>query len=162
VERFFKPEPFFDAGKVLSREIGVTSLIDISDSLLESIELLLPSRHARGSGHPGRKPGFKKRVDGLDSRFHGNDGLPVTLGAQVNLDLIPISKQLATLKISPKELVSGGEDYALLCTLTPQAFKRIRNKIPITVIGQIEGNRTSLDYFHAGRRLPRTSYFHHY
>ncbi len=40
VKRFFKPEPLFREARILSREKGVSSLKDLSDSLPESLEIL--------------------------------------------------------------------------------------------------------------------------
>lgn len=45
VKRFFRPEPLFEASRILSEINGVTSVIDLSDPLPRSIELLL-----KGSG----------------------------------------------------------------------------------------------------------------
>lgn len=41
VRRFFQHSPLFNEGKVLAATAGVTSLIDLSDSLQESVEMLI-------------------------------------------------------------------------------------------------------------------------
>lgn len=45
VEKFFKHEPLFNQGKILARENGVSSLIDLSDSLAESINIILGKKN---------------------------------------------------------------------------------------------------------------------
>lgn len=45
VRRFFQHEPMFKAGALLARERGVTALIDLSDSLRDTIEIISDASH---------------------------------------------------------------------------------------------------------------------
>lgn len=107
LKRHYLPTPRVKEGKSLLETEGVHAMMDISDGIASDLRHIL-----RESG----------------------------VGAEIDLSLLPLSEELR--RICTKEgwdanklAVSGGEDYELLFTVSPEAEKGI--KVPHTVIGNI-------------------------
>ncbi len=119
------PQPHLREGRFLARQSGVSAAIDTSDGLSSDL------------GHIVQKS---------------------TVGARLYADKIPISQNLryfcARFDFDPVAYaLSGGEDYTLLCTISPDhaadiahAFEQ-RFKRPLLAIGEIiEGDQMTLIY----------------
>jgi thiamine-monophosphate kinase len=67
------------------------------------------------------------------------------VGAQINVDLVPISPAVITCfgERALELALTGGEDYELLFTASPQVMNRVKKtiKCPITVIGEIMADK---------------------
>jgi thiamine-monophosphate kinase len=112
LERQLKPEARRDLGRLLQAEqVKPTSMIDISDGLSSDLMHLCES-------------------SGTGSRiFTGK--IPIHAETRKFADQLRISPVVAAL--------SGGEDYELLFTVTPEDFDRIRTVDGITAIGIMTG-----------------------
>jgi thiamine-monophosphate kinase len=129
VKRFFRHEPLFRAGALLAQSKNVTSLMDLSDSVAESVQLLCEASK---------------------------------VGAHVEVDRIPVSKEYRSLFDSDERLLTGGEDYALLFTIHPSGFAALRRKLSFSVIGRIFPAKNELRYFLKGKPIPSPRFFEHY
>ena len=76
IRRFFEVRPLFKEGAVLAEERDVTSLIDLSDSLQESVELLLARRkfgYTVDLGGIPTSPPYQKCFGALPSLMSGGE-----------------------------------------------------------------------------------------
>ena len=117
LERQLKPEARTDVKEILKGlEIHPTSMIDISDGLASEILHLSDQS----------KVGFRLYEEKIPM-----DNLTISTADELNLN--PVMTAL-----------SGGEDYELLFTISPEDFEKIRNHPDFTIIGhaveQSEGN----------------------
>lgn len=108
LERQLKPEARTDVKEIL-KELGVkpTSMIDVSDGLASEILHLSDQS----------KVGFRLYEEKIPM-----DTLTITTADELNLN--PVMAAL-----------SGGEDYELLFTISPNDFENIKNHPDFTVIG---------------------------
>lgn len=98
------PEPKVIEGQFLGSEIGVTSMMDISDGIASDIE----------------------HICSLSN-----------LGAEINIDKLPISNELATICKNRDWAITdfalcGGEDYSLLMTIKEELFSDISERYNAT------------------------------
>ncbi|WP_407401686.1 thiamine-phosphate kinase [Chryseobacterium sp.] len=117
LERQLKPEARTDVKEILKGlEIHPTSMIDISDGLASEILHLSDQS----------KVGFRLYEEKIPM-----DNLTISTADELNLN--PVMTAL-----------SGGEDYELLFTISPEDFEKIRNHPDFTIIGHAvdhsEGN----------------------
>jgi thiamine-monophosphate kinase len=109
------PEPHLREGRFLARQAGVNAAIDTSDGLSSDLAHIVE-----------------------ESR----------VGARLFADKIPISQNLkdfcTRFDFSPLKIaLSGGEDYTLLCTISPHSADKIANAFenefgrPLFAIGEI-------------------------
>ncbi|MFC1501422.1 thiamine-phosphate kinase [Elusimicrobiota bacterium] len=111
------------------------------------------------------------------SMIDSSDGLSVSLkfiteeskvGAKVNLEKVPISRQLKNLaqkdkRLKPLELaLNGGEDYELLFTIKKGSFKKLKSVLPNAVaIGEITSKKGTRYYLNGHlKRETKQGYQH--
>ena len=114
IEKHLSPLPRIELGQAIARHHWATSMIDVSDGLLIDTNHLLEESK---------------------------------VGARIWVDRVPLSrlyrKWIHSFSKNPFQIaLSGGEDYELLFTASPEMRKRISNlaralNIPITRIGEI-------------------------
>ena len=108
LERQLKPEARTDIKKTLAElEIKPTSMIDVSDGL--SSEILHLSDQS--------KVGFRLYEEKIPM-----DSLTISTAEELNLNPVMCA-------------LSGGEDYELLFTISPNDFEKIKNHPDFTIIG---------------------------
>ena len=108
LERQLKPEARTDIKKTLAElDIKPTSMIDISDGL--SSEILHLSDQS--------KVGFRLYEEKIPM-----DSLTISTAEELNLNPVMCA-------------LSGGEDYELLFTISPEDFEKIKNHPDFTIIG---------------------------
>ncbi len=128
VRRFFEHRPMFDAGAILSDTPAVTSLIDLSDAVKDTVEIVCEASR---------------------------------VGAAINVNKIPVSAPYRINFSIDEQLLLGGEDYALMFTLKPNALRWLRRRLTFSVIGWTRPASKSISYFLNGRESqPRTSFQH--
>jgi thiamine-monophosphate kinase len=145
----------FSTGFLGDSKAGLHLILNEIDADNETLEALLkahlvPEPHLREGQFLARQPGVNAAID-------TSDGLSSDLthiveesrvGARLFADKIPISQNLkdfcAGLDFSPLAFaLSGGEDYTLLCTISPQSADQIANAFqkefnrPLFPIGEI-------------------------
>lgn len=129
VRRFFDVTPRFEEGKLLSGIRGVTAALDLSDSLQESLDLLLSPSH---------------------------------LGCEIDINALPVSPLYRQWFGVLPSLVSAAEDYALVFTARPEAFKRLARRKNIHAIGRVLGKGAGRHYFLSGKPFNPPRYFQHF
>lgn len=129
VKRFFRPQPMFTTARALSQNQSVTSLMDLSDPLGESIRLLAESSR---------------------------------VGADVQIDSVPVSDFYRRRRPKNASLLSGGEDYALLFTVKPGALESLKKKLPFSVIGRVTPMKQGLRFRLFGALIDPPSSFEHF
>lgn len=139
LRRWISPTPRVAAGQLLLRG-GVSSMIDISDGLLSDLEHLCKASH---------------------------------VGVEVDVTSLPSSpalrKYASQQHADPHQwILSGGEDYELLCTAPPRQAAALRTRlqrvlgVPLTDIGRIVSSRSGR-WLHDGdkrQRLTATGHRH--
>ncbi len=128
VRRHHRPRPHLAEGRWLARQAGVHAMMDVSDGIdLDLRRLLTASR----------------------------------CGAIVDLERLPVSDLLRRVAPTRGWCVSdlactGGEDYCLLATVSPEAFDQVQSEFearfgrPLHRIGRLDGSVGSLRYHTAG------------
>jgi thiamine-monophosphate kinase len=101
VAAHLRPEPEVAAGRILAGTCGVTACMDVSDGLARDLPRLLP-------------PGC-----GADLFLP-----PTALHPEVT------AHALGHGRMPEKEAVFGGEDYALLASITPADWPTVKNALP--------------------------------
>lgn len=129
VERFFKHRPLFEPAALLSQEPGVTSLIDLSDSLKDTVDIICESSR---------------------------------LGAQVEVNHIPVSPLYARRFQKEERLLTGGEDYALLFTLQKGRVHRLGRVLKFAVVGEMKPKAFGVRFLNGGRLCRSLSGFQHF
>ena len=115
LNRYFLPEPRVEVGRILADSKDRIALIDISDGFAQDLGHILKQSQ---------------------------------VGAIIDPERIPLSRQLISWcseqNCYPLDYAfSGGEDYELIFTTTPQNADELRNKIqrevgvPVTIVGEI-------------------------
>ncbi|MEW6041388.1 MAG: thiamine-phosphate kinase [Elusimicrobiota bacterium] len=114
LRRFWKPEPMLKAGEILGKFKLASSLIDNSDGLFRSMEIISESSRCKIRISLDKKAVSKELIE--YSAFKKTDWRDYAL--------------------------SGGEDYGLIFTAKPENEKRISKLIPSSVkIGIVEKGR---------------------
>jgi thiamine-monophosphate kinase len=131
VNRHYMPVPRLPEGRLLASLPGVTAMMDISDGLASDLMQIL-----KASGKSGT----------------------------VDLDKLPLSEMLEKVSFEqgwdPIELATaGGEDYELLCTVSPSHFKDVSEHFFSTFgkklypIGRINKGQPSVQWIREGREI---------
>lgn len=155
----------FSTGFLGDSKAGLHLILNKINADTETLEALLrahliPEPHLREGKFLGRHPGVNAAID-------TSDGLSSDLahiveesrvGARLFADKIPISQNLkdfcARFNFSPLEYaLAGGEDYTLLCTISPRSADKIANAFqkefdrPLFQMGEItDRNKIELVY----------------
>ncbi|MFN0118294.1 MAG: thiamine-phosphate kinase [Elusimicrobiota bacterium] len=136
IQRFFQHTPLFNEGSFLSEEPGVTSLMDLSDSLKDSLEILNTMSHV----------GFRIQVQ--------------------NIPVSPMYKKWIEPKHSIKDLlydrVLAGEDYALLFTAHPSCLPRLEKRMKFSLIGEVRPLQRGNCYLLNGQKITLAPSFSHF
>ncbi len=103
----------------------------------------------------------------VSSMIDVSDGLSVDLfhlcqesrlGAEIDLEKLPISPELRYFQKNPRSFaLHGGEDYQLLFTVPPEnkgALSRLQKKYMLTLIGKMTGRHDILVIDQRGKRKP--------
>ena len=123
-------EPRIKEGKFLA-QMGAHSMIDVSDGLVQDLQHVLRASK---------------------------------VGAQLWLDRIPISRDAKQLAKGNREkalqrALTDGEDFELLCTISPAAWKQIeqgwtkRFRVPIGSIGVIKSGKPEISFYEKSREV---------
>ena len=162
IRRHYEPVPRVAEGIALRECGGVHAMMDISDGIASDLRHILK---ASGSGQTGGEgagvasesgqtggqassevqfqapPAAKTAQNAVGGPMSGTSG--DTLGAIIDLKSLPLSDELRRVCSArgwdPYELaVSGGEDYELLLTVSPEALEKARQAVgSLTIIGRI-------------------------
>jgi thiamine-monophosphate kinase len=84
------------------------------------------------------------------------------VGAEVDVDLIPVSAPYAAEFKKTPSLLSAGEDYGLLFTASAAAVSRLSSKMAFSVIGEIRPRQHGLRFTHHGKRCSPPVSFEHF
>jgi thiamine-monophosphate kinase len=144
---------------------GLHLILNQVSASTEGLKALLdahrvPQPHLREGRFLARQPGIHAAIDtsdGLSSDL-GHIAEESQVGARLYADKIPISQNLkdfcGRFDFDPVDYaLSGGEDYTLLCTITPNRAEKIAHafekefKRPLFAIGEITtGEQLTLNY----------------
>jgi thiamine-monophosphate kinase len=131
VDAFWRPRPQFEAGRILGQKRLATSMTDASDGLEASVRLLCEASQ---------------------------------LGALVDTNQLPIAPELRRWAERTKQdvlgyILRGGEDYALVFTVSPRRWSQISRLLPTAfTFGRMTAKRDGRWTLRGGRRLPLESY----
>ena len=92
------------------------------------------------------------------------------VGAEIQLEQIPIANELAQLSIDQRfaDVLAGGDDYQLCFTISPDHFQRWQvqcaqsSVTPVTVIGQIQQDMTCHYFYQKQKFTPEKSGYQHF
>lgn len=129
VRKFFQHQPRWREARRLSRENGVTTLMDLSDSLGESIQLLCQAS---------------------------------SVGAIVEVGESPCSTTYNKWFKKSAELLSGGEDYALLFTVRPSRWPVLKHRVRAKIIGTIKPAASGIHFFMGEKLVKQHRFFEHF
>lgn len=141
IKKHYQPEPRIAEGQFLALQPGVHAMIDISDGIASDLVHIL---NASGKA------------------------------ASIHLDRLPVSEVLANAGAKQRwnamELaVSGGEDYELLCTISPENFESVSEAFktrfgkPLIPIGTIGEGEPSIAWYSNGKEVKmKKSGFNHF
>jgi thiamine-monophosphate kinase len=127
--RLLRPEPRLAAAKKLVKTGGVTSLLDSSDGILRSVQII------REASHVGAEIWLER--------------LPLSGAAQI------AARQHPQLVLDAA--LAGGEDYELVFTARPAAAQALLADKTASLIGRVLNFSEGLQIYHHGklRRAPR-------
>lgn len=92
------------------------------------------------------------------------------VGAEIQLEQIPIANELAQLSIDQRfaDVLAGGDDYQLCFTISPDHFQRWqaqsaqRAMTPVTIIGQIQQDMACHYFYQNQKFTPKESGYQHF
>ncbi|MBO6169023.1 MAG: thiamine-phosphate kinase [Bacteroidales bacterium] len=150
IDRHYCPMPRVAEGQALAAVPGLHAMMDISDGIASDLRHILRASAGPGNGEFGPKTVVRGSAGPGNGEFGPETCCGTSLCAEVDLRLLPESDELRQIcdkrGWDPAELaVSGGEDYELLFTLSPEAFEAAAaavraasgGKVGVTAIGKI-------------------------
>lgn len=146
LDYFNRPKPQLALGMQLQE--CASSAIDISDGLLQDL------------GHILKSSGRKQQL------LHNT----VDLGAKIYLDKLPLSQgmqQLFTDHLNWQMPLSGGDDYQLCITVSPEKLKSlealaVKTATAVTIIGEVTASGEIATYYNGVRQRLDVTGFQHF